>query len=203
MAVPFEVVNVSNGNRADIIQLTGGRYYQVPVLVHDGKVVFDGSEGGDDGLDVPRYLDRIWGGGRLFPPALEGVQSILVAHIEGDVELATFKLSDIHHVSAIPDLVERVMVIRHKERRFGRGCLDQWRANQGGLYAEATRLFRPFDAMLAHHSFLLGDQPVYTDFALFGVLANLTFNDWNPLPPLPALAAWYKRMASFRFSANE
>ena len=48
--------------------------------------------------------------------------------------------------------------------------------------------------------FLLGAQPVYTDFALYGVLANLTYNDWNPFPPLPQLAEWFGRMKAFRFT---
>lgn len=200
LGVAFDVMNVANGIRTEIIRLTNGAYYQVPVVVHDGKVVFDGSEGSDDGLDVPRYVDRNWAQGRLFPTALAGVQAILVPHIEGEIEGVTFKLADIHYVPAITDLVERVMVIRHKERRFGRGCVDQWRANRNALHGQATTLLRPFDDMVAGQPFLLGTQPVYTDFALYGVLANLTYHDWNPFPPLPRLAEWFGRMKVFRFS---
>jgi hypothetical protein len=58
----------------------------------------------------------------------------------------------------------------------------------------------PFDQMLLDQPFLLGSEPVYTDFALYGVLANMTFNDWNPFPPgLPRLADWFARMQPFRF----
>jgi len=218
LGVAFDVVNVSNADRAEIIRLTHGAYYQVPVLVHDGKIVFDGSEvatevtrrtatgepapphvGGYDGLDVARYVDRTWAGGRLFPAALAGLQAMLVPHIEGEIEGVTFKLADIHYVPAIPDLVERVMVIRHKERRFGRGCVDQWRANRDALFAQATTLLQPFEHMAAVQPYLIGAQPVYTDFALYGVLANLTYNDWNPFPPLPRLADWFVRMKTFRY----
>jgi glutathione S-transferase len=200
LGVAFNVANVSNADRSEIIRLTNGAYYQVPVLVHDGQIVFDGSAGSPDGLDVARYVDRTWAEGRLFPAALAGVQSLLVPHIEGEVEGATFKLTDIHYLPTLTDLVERVMVLRHKERRFGRGCVDQWRANYAPMYAQATELLRPFDAMVAGQSFLLGPQPVYADFALFGVLANLTYNDWNPFPPLPRLAEWFARMKAFRFT---
>jgi glutathione S-transferase len=219
LGVAFDVVNVSNADRSEIIRLTNGAYYQVPVLVHDGQIVFDGSEvaaevtrrtttgetppphvGGYDGLDVPRYVDRIWAQGRLFPAALAGLQAILIPHIEGEVEGATFKLADIHYLPTLTDLVERTMVVRHKERRFGRGCVDQWRANYEPMYAHATELLRPFDAMVAGQPFLLGPQPVYADFALYGVLANLTYNDWNPFPPLPRLAEWFARMKAFRFA---
>ena len=199
LGVSFDAVNVSNGIRTEIIRLTNGAYYQVPVLVHDGKIIFDGSEGSTDGLDAPRYVDRTWAEGRLFPAALAGLQAVLIPHIEGEVEGATFKLADIHYLPTLTDLVERTMVLRHKERRFGRGCVDEWRANYQPMYAHATELLRPFDAMVASQPFLLGPQPVYTDFALYGVLANLTFNDWNPFPPLPRVAEWFARMKAFHF----
>ncbi len=143
LGVAFEGVDISDADRSVIIRLTGGAYYQVPVLAHDGTMVYDGSGvaaevtrrtapanptappphvGGYDGLDVPRYVDRTWGRGRLFPAAQEV------------------------------------------------------------------------------HPFLLGEQPVYADFALYGVLANLTYNDWNPFPSgLPRLADGFARMKTFRF----
>jgi glutathione S-transferase len=48
--------------------------------------------------------------------------------------------------------------------------------------------------------FLLDAQPVYADFALYGVRANLTYNDWSSFPPLPRLAEWFGRMKTFRFT---
>jgi glutathione S-transferase len=61
---------------------------------------------------------------------------------------------------------------------------------------------RPFDAMLEHTSFLLGEVPVQLDFALFGTLGNLTFRDYNPLPPLDRLRRWFHRMSEFRFETG-
>lgn len=203
LGVAFEVLNISNADRGGIIRLTNGAYYQVPVLAHYEKLVFAGSGGGVDRLEleVARYVDSAWGQGRMFPPALEGLQSLLIPHIEGEVEGATFKLTDIHYIPTITDLVERTMTLRHKERRYGHGCVDQWRANYDALFAQATALLAPFDRMLVGQPFLLGTQPVYTDFALYGVMANLTYNDWNPFPPgLPHLADWFARMKTFRFS---
>ena len=201
LGVAHEVVNISNADRGPIIRLTHGAYYQVPVLDHDGKLVFDGSEREADGLDVARYLDRTWGKSQLFPMALEGLQSLLVPHIEGELEGVMFKLTDIHFIRTIADLVERTMVIRHKERRYGRGCVDQWRANKDVLFAKAGALLVPFEQMLVGQPFLLGTQPVYADFALYGVLANLTFKDWNPFPPgHPRLADWFARMKSFQYA---
>jgi glutathione S-transferase len=149
LGVLFDVVNVSNGTRTEIIRPANGAYYQVPVLVHDGKLVFDGSECRSDGLDVARYVDRLWAESRHLPAAFGGVQSLFVPEIEGEVEGATFKLTDIHYLPTLADRVDRVMVVRHRERRFGRGCVDQWRANYEPMCAHATQLLRPFQAMVA------------------------------------------------------
>lgn len=191
----FERVDVSNGNRAAIIEVTGGGSYEVPVLVHGDRVVF---ESGPDSQDIARYVDRVFGGGRLFPDRQEGFQALLLPHLENDIEGVTFRLADIHYVPGIADPVERLMVVRHKERKFGRGCLEQWRTDRERLWAEATRRLGPYESLLKHTPFLTGDMPVYADFLLHGILSNLTFQDWNPLPPLPYLQTWFARTGSFR-----
>lgn len=197
LGVDHGVVNVSNADRAEIIRLTGGAYYQVPVLQYGEQVLFDS---GGDGLDVPRFIDREFGDGRLFPREYEGLQQIIVPHIENTIELPVFKLTDIHYVPAISDLIERTQVIRHKERRFGRGCIDQWRAGKDALLSEAVSLLKPFDLIAAQKRFLVADAPVYTDFALYGILANLTYNNWTPFPAgLPDLQRWFTEMRTFRY----
>jgi glutathione S-transferase len=61
-------------------------------------------------------------------------------------------------------------------------------------------LLEPFDQMLRHSPFVLGDMPVHTDFALFGIIGNLTYRNYNLLPPrLKALHAWQRRLLIFRF----
>jgi hypothetical protein len=54
---------------------------------------------------------------------------VLLEHIENELEGLTFKLCDINYLPAIENLVKRTMVNRHKERRSGRGCGDDRRAN--------------------------------------------------------------------------
>ncbi|MCW5559604.1 MAG: glutathione S-transferase family protein [Verrucomicrobiae bacterium] len=193
--VPFERVNVSNGNRAAVIELTGGHSYEVPVLAHGEQGVFESAA---DSQDIARYVDQTFGAGRLFPDRWEGLQALLLPHLENEVEGVTFRLADIHYVPGIADPVERLMVIRHKERKFGRNCLDQWARDRDALWAEATRRLAPYDALLKHTPFLTGDLPVYADFLLHGILSNLTFQDWNPLPPLPRIQSWFTRTGSFR-----
>ncbi len=201
LGVPFETVNVNNGDRREIIELTGGAYYQVPVLVDetDGRRVI--YESTPESQDVARYLDEHYADGRLFPLRLEGLQSLVIQHLENEVEGITFRLSDPFYIDSVKDAQERTMIIRHKERKFGRGCVEQWRgAERPALMEAALKVLTPYEKMLSSTPFLLGDEPVYADFLLFGILGNLTYKGHNEIPvSLPSLTDWKQRLGDFRF----
>jgi len=198
LGVPFAVKNISNADRKEVIELTAGAYYQVPVLVHEDQVVF---ESAPDSTDVARYVDRVFAGGRLFPAGHDGLQRILIPYIEDQVEGVTFQLVDPRYLRAMTDVVERTMIRRHKERKFGAGCVEAWERDRERLTAVADALLEPFDLMLQHRTFLLGDAPVFADFALFGILGNLTYRGFNQLPSgQKSLAAWQQRLQNFRFA---
>lgn len=198
LGVPFEAINVPNGDRRQIIELTGGAYYQVPVLTHDDKVIFESSP---VSTDIAHYVNATFAGGRLFPAEHEGLQRIVIGHIENDIEGVTFKLIDPYYVASISDPVERVMIIRHKERKFGVGCEQAWAAGQDELLQAAGILLKPYDLMLERQPFLFGKAPVYADFALYGVLGNMTYKGHVHIPTsLPAVIAWQERMKTYRFA---
>jgi glutathione S-transferase len=197
LGVEHETREVPNWDRRAILELTGGAYYQVPVLVHDDRLVFESAA---DSQDVARHVDHAWAGGRLFPAALDGLQAIALAFIENEIEARTFKLTDVHYLAALVDIGIRGMIVRHKERRFGRGCVQQWQRDATAIRAEADALLARFETTLRHTPFIFGESPVYSDFALFGILGNLCWNDWNRLSKeQDALAQWRARMAAWRF----
>ena len=197
LGIAYDTREVPNWDRREVIELTGGDYYQVPVLAHDGAIIF---ESGADSQHVAQYLDRTFAGGRLFPAALAGTQQCVIEFLENEVEARGFKLADIHYVPAIADLVTRTMVVRHKERRFGRGCVEQWQANAAAIRAELDALLARFETTLAKQPFLFGDAPVYADFLLYGVTGNFLHKGWNTLSPAQsALAAFRERITAFRF----
>ena len=199
LGVEFDERNVANGDRREIIELTNGAYYQVPVLAHDGKVIFEASP---TSIDVARYVNKTFAGGRLFPSEFEGLQRIVISYIEDNVESVTFKLVDPLYLRDIDDPIERAMIRRHKERKFGPGCEEHWLRAHDALFSEAERLLEPFDISLARQSFLFGDAPIYSDFALFGVLGNMTYRNYNSLPTsLANLHAWFEKMRGFKFDA--
>jgi glutathione S-transferase len=172
----------------------------VPVLSHDGKVIFESSA---SSIDLARYVDRTFADGRLFPECWEGLQRIVVPYIEENVESVTFKLVDPFYLREIGNPIERAMVRRHKERKFGPGCEERWENERPSLQAEAERLLSPFDLALAQSPFLFGDQPIFSDFALYGVLGNMTYHQYNSLPAsLRALAGWFEKMRTFQYQPN-
>jgi glutathione S-transferase len=196
--VPLMEIEVSNADRRQVIELTKGAYYQVPVLVDGKKVVYESTP---ESQDIARYVDKKFAGGRLFPKHLDGLQSIVVTYLENEVEAVTFRLTDPKYVASVTDLVERTGIIRHKERKFGRGCVERWKAEAPQLRQQATQVLAPFDQTFTHSKFLLGAAPVYADYLLFGIIGNFTYRNFNPIPAsLKALKAWEKRMRTFKFA---
>ena len=196
-----ELIHISIADRSEIVRLTDGAYYQVPVLTDGEQIVY---ESGPDSQDIATYLDDHYLGGRLFPAHTRGLQAIVNRYLENDVESVTFKVCDAVLIPTMPDVIERTLTIRHKERKFGIGCVQRWARERENLVAEAVRLLRPFEETLAHGGpFLFGATPVYSDFLLFGILRNFTFCDGDQLPTgLPAVEAWQTRLTHFRYEGG-
>ena len=194
--VNFKIIPIPVNDRSRVWQLTKQRYYQVPVLRDGRNVVF---EVGEDSQVVAKYLDsRLQLG--LFPPQLEGVQAILWRHIESEIEGVGFKLNDIYWQEFVRP-ADRLGFLRHKERRFGRGCLEQWREQQPQLLAQLEQRLVPFEEMLLHQPFLLEGRPRFVDFDLYGMLANFLFSGHYRLPAAHnRLADWYERMSRLALS---
>ena len=196
--VHFKVTEIPSTDRSLVWRITKQRYYQVPV-VRDGKnVVFELDE---TSQVVAKYLDsRLQLG--LFPRDLEGVQSILWRYIENDIEGATFRLNDSHWKEFVP-AKERMAYLRHKERKFGRGCLDKWNAEAKALLEDLEARLLPFEEMLFHRSFLLEARPRFVDFDLFGMLGNLLYTGHYGIPAAHTqLKAWYDRMSSLKLPSS-
>ena len=197
--VRFKITNIPNGDRSLVWRVTKQRYYQVPVI-RDGKTaVFEIDE---NSQVIAKYLDEKLRLG-LFPPQWEGIQDILWRYIENDIEGIGFKLNDIYYQEMVPP-TDRLRFLRHKERKFGRGCIDQWRQQQDQMLSELARRLIPFERMLAHRSFLLEDRPYFVDFDLYGMLADFLYSGHYELPaPHTQLKRWYEQMAGIQCPTSE
>ena len=191
---PFKITNVPNQDRSLVWKLTKQRYYGVPIIKDGRNVVF---ELNDDSQVIAKYLDEELNLG-LFSPGLEGVQSLLWRWIENEIEGAAFRLNDIYWKENVP-AAEQLQFLRFKERNFGRGCLEQWRAQQSEWLKLLKQRLLPFEEMLAHQPFLIGDYPRFVDFDLFGILGNFLYSGHYQLPAAhPRIKDWHHRMARLK-----
>ena len=190
----FKIINVPNTERSLVWKLTKGRYYGVPIIKDGKTVVF---ETDDNSQVIGKYLDDKFQLG-LFPREGEGVQSILWRCIESEVEGCGFKLNDVYWQEFVPES-EWWAFVRHKERKFGRHCLEQWRNQQAQLLEGFAQSLLPFDEMLLDHSFLLEERPRFVDFDLYGMLGNFLFSGHYDLPAAHSrLKEWHGRMTRIR-----
>ncbi len=191
----FKLTNLARtGDRSLIWKLTKERYYAAPILRDGRNVIF---ETGEDSQVIAKYLDQKLVLG-LFPAAIEGEQFILWRYIENDIEGLTFKLNDAHYREFVAR-ADQLSYVRHKERKFGHGCLDAWYAQQTDLVRQLEQRLLPFEEMLGHRPFLLGSQPRFVDFDLFGMLGNFLYAGHYQLPAnRPQLRKWYRRLRELK-----
>ena len=136
----------------------------------------------------------------LFRSEHEGVQSILWRTIENEIEGATFRLNDIYYRENLPP-ADHLQYLRFKERKFGRGCIDQWRRDQKIWLKKLESGLAPFEQMLAHSEFLLSERPLFVDFDLFGILENFLFSGHYTLPKSqPNLREWQRCMKTIKIA---
>jgi glutathione S-transferase len=191
---PFKITNISYGDRNLIWRLTRHRYYGVPIL-RDGRcAVFETDE---ESQVIAKYLD-----GKLqldlFPKVFRGVDRLLWRYVEDPIEGCCFKLNDSYWEEFVPK-AERLAFIRHKERKFGRHCLDKWREQQAQLIEDLTEKLVPFEMMLEERPFLLQAQPHFIDFDLWGMLACFLYSGHFQLPARhTCLNEWYARMSKLK-----
>jgi glutathione S-transferase len=190
----FKIINIPNGDRSFVWKITRQRYYQVPVLRDGREVLFETDA---DSQVIAKYLDQKLELD-LFPRKYEGLQDILWRYFENEIEAVGFKLNDIYWEEMVP-AKDRLGFLRHKERKFGRGCIGEWRAGQKELLAELEKKLLPCEEMLLTRDFLIDERPRFVDFNLFGMLGNFLYSGHYDLPkPHKCLRAWFNRMASIK-----
>ncbi|HVV02408.1 MAG TPA: glutathione S-transferase [Verrucomicrobiae bacterium] len=188
----FKITNIPNGDRSLVWRLTRQRYYGVPIIRDGREVIFEVAE---DSQVIAKYLDAKLKLG-LFPWDIEGVQSILWRYIEGEIEGPCFKLNDVYWKQMVPE-ADRLRFLRHKERKFGRGCIEDWRREKASLLSRLAEALMPFEEMLLHKPFLLDSRPRFVDFDLYGMLGNFLYSGRYRLPARHTkLKAWFRRMAA-------
>ena len=116
---------------------------------------------------------------------------------------ATFRLNDIYYQENAA-AADHLQYLRFKERKFGRGCIDQCRKDQKQWLKRLESGLVPFEQMLLHRPFLLDERPRFVDFDLFGMLENFLYSGHYKLPARhKQIQKWHRRMASVQHSDYE
>lgn len=194
--VPFKITNIPNQDRSLVWKLTKQRYYKVPIIRDGREVLFEVSE---DSQVIAKYLDVKLKLG-LFPQRWCDVQLILWRNIENEVEDAAFRLNDIYWKEHVP-AAEQLQFLRFKERKFGRGCLDQWAKDKRHWLQQLEARLLPFEMMLTHLPFILDERPRFVDFCLFGMIETFLYSGHYSLPRRHLeIRKWHKRMAGIKLA---
>jgi glutathione S-transferase len=193
----FKITEIPNGDRTLVWRLTRQRYYGVPIIRDGRSVIF---EVGEESQVIAKYLDSKLQLA-LFPWELEGVQMVLWRYIENDIEGVGFKLNDVYWRDMVP-ASDHLRFLRHKERKFGRGCIESWRASQKELLAQLEQRLVPFEEMLLHKPFLIDQRPRFVDFDLYGMLGNFLYSGHYRLPAAHTrIKEWHRRMNKVKFKS--
>jgi glutathione S-transferase len=183
------IVDVRYGERGELVRLTGGSIH-VPVLVlEDGTVL-------QDSRRISELLVGDEVGAGLVPAGEEGPAWAFADWCDQVLEDAMFRLAAPGVWERLEDPWDRALFTLVKERKYGTGCLDRWRADQAGISANARALLAPVAQTLAGRPFVLGERPTLADAALYGQLSMLAWTDpaWPGRLAGP-LAGWFDRIA--------
>src|SRR5262245_39421986 len=193
LGLDYECVEVTFGDRSELAELTGG-YIQVPVLVDDGgRVIVDSRA-------ICAELVESGRGAKLVPSPWEGPIWAYADWCDGPLEDVMFRIATpIARQRHFTDPWERALYVFVKERKFGRGCVDEWERGREGLIARARELLGPSCQTLAQQPFLFGTEPTLADAALYGQVVMLEYVD----PSLPErlgheLPPWMRRVEAAR-----
>ena len=181
-----ERVEVPYTDRKELVAVSGG--VGIPVLVDGATVITDSPR-------ITAYLETKSTGPSLRTHPLA---PLLEQWADQWLEETAFRL-------ACPGLEDRMgqtqgeearlMFRLVKERRYGAGCIAQWRADQAKYTAETKALLAPVAAAVKASGFVLGDRVSVADAAVVGqlVMVEAALPGWVKTE-LPLLSTWYESL---------
>ncbi len=181
----YEVVEVPYAQRKELVAVSGG--VGIPVLVDGAQVI----------SDSPRILAHLETKGgpalRADPLSIVFEQWADEPFEETAFRLACPGLED--RMGADQGEEARLMFRLIKERKYGAGCIGQWRAEQAKWLAATKDALAPVVATLATRPFILGATPSVADCALAGQLVMLEAARAGFVrAEVPGLARWFDEL---------
>ncbi len=185
----YEIVEVPFGDRDALARLTGG-YLQVPVLETDaGEVLTDSRRIMSTLVQTdPRFA-------ALVPAADAGPIWAYVDWAASGLEDVAFRLASPGLSLRFKTPFERALFVFIKERKYGPGCVREWRHGSDALFERLCELLAPTLATLGERPFLFGAAPTLADLALYGQVIMLEFGCPERVAAIsPTLLRWKRRL---------
>ena len=177
-----ELVEIPYTKREELVKVSGG--VGVPVLVDGATVVTDSPR-------ITAYLETRGGPSLREHP----LAPVLEQWADNWLEETAFRL-------ACPGLEDRMGVDQGeearlmfrlvKERRYGSGCISQWRLDQAKYAAETKAMLAPVVEAVRATGFVLGSSPSVADAAVVGQLhmVEAALPGWVKAQ-VPGLSDWF------------
>jgi len=189
-------VEVRYGDRNELASITGG-HVEVPVLVDDQGTVVTESR------DICQHVLVGTLAERLVPSPHQGPIWAYADFCDGPLEDVLFRIASPELVAHKSTPGERALYVYVKERKFGKGCVQDWLDRREVLLTRARRLLAPTLLTLEAQPFLFGDRPTLADAALYGNLAMLEGSSPEHLPALSSALGDYARRVEAAAHAEE
>jgi len=177
-----ELVEVPYTNRAELVKVSGG--IGIPVLVDGDTVISDSPR-------ITAHLETKGG------PSLRANPLAVVLEQWADnwLEETAFRLACPgleDRMGATQGEEARLMFRLVKERRYGAGCIAQWRADQAKYSAETRAMLAPIVEAVKATGFVLGNTVSVADAAIAGQLhmVEAALPGWVTRE-VPSLREWY------------
>ncbi len=197
LGATYTIVDVPFGDRTELAALTGG-YIQVPVLVDDdGAVIVDSRSICQRLVEGPR-------GATLVPAPWEGAIWAYADWCDGPLEDVCFRLATPGIRARMERPVDRALFTFIKERKFGRGCVDEWEKSLATLLARSGEMLAPTAQTLSQQPFIFGASPTLADAALYGLCFMMRFASPAFLPAFgEAIPLWMDRLETVAVSPQD
>ena len=159
----YEIVEVPYSDRSTLARIADG-YIHVPVLDTGEAVITDSRR-------ISEHLLTGSAGARLLPSPWEGPIWAYADFVEGPLEEALFPIAAPAIRDSWPELGDRALFQLIKERKYGAGCIENWKRDQPALITRARSMLAPTLRTLAQRPYLFGNEPTLADAALYGMCA--------------------------------
>ena len=170
LGLDYEPVDIVFGDRSEMASLTDG-YVQVPVLVDDAGVVTV------DSRAICEKLLRGQAAEKLLPSPWQGPIWAYADWCDNILEDVMFRIAAPFQVRRFTSAWERGLYVFVKERKFGKGCVEEWERTRQSLVDRGSAMLEPTRQTLQSRPFLFGERPTLADAALYGIFAMLEVVD--------------------------